>query len=219
MKTCVIMQPTYLPWLGYFNLIERSDVFVFLDHVQFSKQSWQQRNRIRDKSGVQLLTIPVKGKKNELLKIKDVEIDLRQIPLVKHLKSIENNYRKSKNFDVVFSNLFEIYNRNYIRLQDLNVDLILLGCRLMNIPINYKFSSSYELSGDKVEVLIDICQRENADHYLSPIGSKEYIDENNIFHLHNIQLEYQNYTPPEYKQMNYNDFISHLSFIDYLFNI
>ena len=98
MKTCVIMQPTHLPWLGYFDLIKSADVFVFLDHVQFSKQSWQQRNYILTNNGKLMLTIPVIKDSAKNKPINNVDIDNSRKPLVKHMKSIGDNYSKSKNF-------------------------------------------------------------------------------------------------------------------------
>ena len=95
MSTCVIMQPTYLPWLGYFDLINSADVFVFLDHAQYSKQSWHQRNKIRDKNGEQMLTIAVTKESSKEKPINNVLIDLNKKPLVKHFKSIQANYAKN----------------------------------------------------------------------------------------------------------------------------
>jgi hypothetical protein len=213
------MQPTYLPWLGYFDLIEKADVFVFLNHVQFSKQSWQQRNKIRDKNGELILTIPIKHGNHKDTLIKDVLIDTTKKPLIKHLKSIEMNYRKAKNFPVVMEELQKIYLDDYETLQELNIDLIKLGCKLQNISSEFVLSSDLDVQGQKVDALIDICKKLEATHYLSPVGSKDYIDENNIFAANNISLEYQNYKHPVYQQRDFDNFISHLSFIDYLFNI
>ena len=119
MKTCVIMQPTYLPWLGYFDLIRNADVFVILDHVQFSKQSWQQRNRVRDKRGEVMLTVPVKHSGLKETIIKDVEVDHARKPLVKHMRSIQNCYSKSINFDSIAAELELLYQQNCQRLMDL----------------------------------------------------------------------------------------------------
>ncbi len=218
MKTCVIMQPTYLPWLGYFELIEKSDVFVFLDHVQFSKQSWQQRNKIRDKKGEILLTVPVKNNKFKESKINSILIDSSKNVLQKHLKSIQLNYQKTKNYSLYFDELEKIYSKEYEKLIDLNIELIKFGCNILNIQSNFIFSSELNVVGDRVESLIDICKKVDSNIYLSPVGSKEYIDKNNIFDINNIELSYQNYTHPIYQQANYNNFISHLSFVDYIFN-
>lgn len=218
MKTCVIMQPTYLPWLGYFDLIQSADIFVFLDHAQFSKQSWHQRNRIRDKNGVLTLTIPVTKLSSWKKPIFQVEIDYTRKPHIKLLKSIQSIYGKSSNFKAIYTGLEKIYLKNHRCLVDLNIELIEFGCYKMGILTEKYRSSTLGYSKPKVEGIIEICQHFNCDTYLSPIGSKEYIDANNIFEVNGINLKYQNYEHLKYDQMNYPDFISHLSFIDYLFN-
>jgi hypothetical protein len=219
MKTCVIMQPTYLPWLGYFDLINKSDVFVYLDHVQFSKQSWQQRNKIRDRNGELVLTIPIKHHAHKETFINEVEIDNKQSPLKKHFKSIQLNYIKSKNYKLIIEEIEEIYSKEYNLLMDLNVELIRFGCKRMGLQSDFIYSSSLDVEGQRVEALIDMCKKLGATHYLSPLGSKTYIDENNIFEENGIRLSYQEYTHPVYQQINYDNFISHLAFIDYLFNV
>jgi hypothetical protein len=218
MKTCVIMQPTYLPWLGYFDLINTADVFVFLDHVQFSKQSWQQRNKIRDRNGEQLLVVPVKKGVLKEYRIKDVLIDSNKNFLVKHLKTIKNNYAKAKNFGEIFPELEEIYSKKFDSLVDLNIELIRYGCEKMGLEKEMIRSSALNLVGNKVDGLISICKLVGADHYHSPLGSKDYIDERNVFEKNSIQLSYQKYSHPEYQQITYDDFISNLAFVDYLFN-
>lgn len=217
MRTCVVMQPNYIPWLGYFDLIKKSDVFVFLDHVQFSKQSWTQRNKIRDKNGEIILTIPIKHTPHKEACIHEILIDNDKQPLKKHLKSIQLNYTKAKNCNFI-DELEEIYTRDYERLMDLNIDLIKLGCKKFNLKSEFLFSSNLDVKGKKVDALIDICKKVNSDHYLSPVGSKSYIDENNIFNKNGIQLEYQNFAHPTYQQIKYDNFVSHLSLIDFIFN-
>ena len=100
-KTCVIMQPTYLPWLGYFDLIRQSDIFVFLNDVQFSKQSWQVKNRIKNLNKKLMITIPVK-KSSLSTKIDMVLIDNTKNWKKKHLKSIYLAYKKSEFFDEIY---------------------------------------------------------------------------------------------------------------------
>lgn len=218
MRTCAIMQPTYMPWLGYFDLIRNVDIFVILDHVQFSKQSWQQRNRIRDKNGELLLTIPVK---HEALKeglINSIQIDRLKSPLTKHLKAIQLNYSKSKNYQVLIGELSEIYRRDYELLIDLNLELIKFGCRKMKLNQNFVLSSELEPQGGRVQALVDICQKVDANHYVSPVGAQAYLGEGANFKENGIKISYQSFVHPVYQQINFNDFISHLSFIDYLFN-
>ena len=124
MTTVAIMQPTYLPWLGYFDLINRSDIFVFLDSVQFDKRSWQQRNRIKTLNGELMLTVPVitKGKFDQ--KICDVMVDISQRFEKKHFNSIHSNYKKSKYFEIYIQELEEIYSIKINKLADLNIRLI-----------------------------------------------------------------------------------------------
>ena len=217
-KTCVIMQPTYLPWLGYFDLIASADVFVFLDHVQYSKQSWQQRNKIRDKNGEQLLTLNVKRAPVKEHRISEVLIDHNKKPLVKHLKSIKGMYAKSRNFNEVFIKLEEIYSGEHTYLSDFNIELIRYGMSEMDITTETIRSSSLQVSGPRVEGIVEICRKLGCNRYLSPVGSQKYIDQNNIFKQQGITLKYQSYEHIVYKQIAYPDFISHLSFIDYLFN-
>ena len=219
MKTCVIMQPTYLPWLGYFDLIKKSDTFVFLDHVNFSKQSWQQRNRIRDRNGEIMLTVPVHKPKNDENSINKILIDQLKIPHIKHLKSIKACYGKSKNFNLIFDELEEIYNEKHKFLVDLNFSLIKYGCKKLKIESKIHYSSSMNIEGKKIEGIIEICKKTNSNNYLSPVGARDYITNSKIFIENKINLKYHNYDHPVYYQMGYNNFISHLSFIDYLFNI
>jgi len=212
------MQHTYLPWLGYFDLIKSADVFVFLDHVQFSKQSWQQRNNILSKNGKLMLTIPVIKDSAKNKPINNVDIDNSRKLHIKHLKSIRDNYSKSKNFDIIYKELEEIYLKNNGKLMSLNIDLIKYGCFKMGIKFDFIFSSDLEINNHKVKGIIEICEKLNANQYLSPIGAKEYIDENNIFKKNNIELIYHKFDHPIYNQHNSENFISHVSFIDYLFN-
>jgi hypothetical protein len=212
------MQPTYLPWLGYFDLIEKSDVFVIYDCVQFEKQSWQQRNRIRNKDGEIMLVLPVKYGNGLLRRINEVEVDYSRNVPKKHLTSIQLSYSKAKNFSAIFFELEKIYAGKPKMLIDINVSLIKLGMKLLNIETPLVYASELNVQGSRVEALIDICKKLSVDRYLSPIGSKGYIDENNLFPENKIKLEYQNYNHPIYEQVNYDNFISHLTYIDYLFN-
>ena len=105
---CSIMQPTYLPWIGYFNLIKSADIFVFYDNVQFSKQSWQQRNKIRNKTGDILLTLSINSP-GDNCEIREKTIFQPDRILKKHLLSIKQNYSKSLNYDLYIEKIEEIY--------------------------------------------------------------------------------------------------------------
>ena len=208
------MQPTYLPWMGYFDLMDKSDVFVFLDDVQFEKQSWQQRNKIKTPNGEMLLTIPVKQKLNQ--KIVDVEIDIKEKWEIKHNKSIRYNYNKAQFFDKYYSFFEEIYSEKWYRLAEFNINIIKWIMHQLKIETKLLRSSELNISGKKTSLIIDICKRLNADTYLSPMGAKLYI-EKELFNKAGIKLEYQQFEHPSYKQL-YGKFIPYLSVIDLLFN-
>ncbi|MBI3299568.1 MAG: WbqC family protein [Elusimicrobia bacterium] len=220
MKTIVVMQPTYLPWLGYFDLMRNSDAFVIYDCAQFAKRSWQQRNRIRNMNGEIMLTVPVisKGRYNQ--SIKDVKIDhLSSIKLTNHLDTIRFSYARSLNFSQLFPSLERIYSKGHDSLLGLNMDLIELGRERLGIKTEIIFASSLDVQGGQVPALIDICKKLGGNRYLSPVGSKVYIDANNLFPGAAIDLKYQEFHHPRYPQAGCTDFISHLAFIDYLFNV
>jgi len=217
MTTVAIMQPTYLPCLGYFDLVDRSDVFVFLDSVQFDKRSWQQRNRIKTSTGELMLTVPVLTKGRFDQKICDVIIDKSQKFEKKHFSSIRSNYKKSKYYKLYIQELEKIFNSKISKLTDLNMRLIEWLSSKLGVNTKFVYSSKLDASGSKTELLINICNEINANHYLSPAGSKKYIDENNLFVKSGIRLSYQNYKHPTYNQL-FGDFIPYMSVIDLLFN-
>lgn len=211
----VIMQPTYLPWLGYFDLMDQCDVFVVLDSVQFSKQSWHQKNRIKSSNGELLLTVPVVREFPVL--IKDAKINNQQPWRDKHLKSIQQNYAKAEYFKKYFDPLSEIYSEQPEKLVDLTIPMILRVKDILGIKCKIARSSEMDISGSKVKLVVDICRQLGADEYLSPAGSKDYIDENNIFEKEKIKLAYHDYIHPEYRQL-WGEFIPYLSAIDLIFN-
>jgi len=218
MKRIAIVQPIYLPWLGYFDMMRSVDTFVLYDHVQFARRSWQQRNRIRNARGVVLLTVPVLKRGRREQAICEVEIDRTQHFPEKHIKTIKLSYGRAKSFDSFFPKVEAVYRKGHSLLCDLNEDFIQLGREALGITTPLVRSRDLGVQGNKVEALIDVCRKLEADYYLSSVGAKEYIDENNLFESHGICLEYQNYKHPSYWQMDYPEFVSRLSFIDYLFN-
>jgi hypothetical protein len=217
MKTAVIMQPTYLPWVGYFDLMDQSDYFIFLDSVQFDKRSWQQRNRIKTPNGEMMLTVPVYSKGKYTQSICDVRIDTTKNFQEKHIKTIQQFYSKAAFYSQYFDKFNSILRKEYSHLVDLNIDLILFFKELLGIQREIARSSLLELQGKKVELLYNICKIVKADCYLSPIGSKNYIDENNLFEKNGMALRYHNYQHPVYRQL-YGEFIPYLSVIDLLLN-
>lgn len=221
-KLIAIMQPTYLPWIGYFNMINMVDEFVFLDDVQLVKRSWGVRNRIKASNGELLLTVPIKKTKSrdETL-YSNAIINYEEQWVKKHLITLKLNYKKSKYFDEIYAFIQEILLKNTDIIGKLNIEIITeISCK---IGIKTKFFKSSELSnieGKKDTQLVSICKNTNATHYLSAIGSASYIESESpggAFNKNNIQLVYHNYKHPVYEQL-YGDFISNLSIVDLLFN-
>ena len=217
MQTAVILQPTYLPWLGYFDMMDQGDIFVLLDSVQYDKHSWQQRNKIKIPHGELLLTVPVSSKGLFNQKIRQVKIDANSDFQRKHLKTIEVNYKRARFFEKYFYSLKEILTKKHIYLADLTIELISWFKQILGIEAELISSSSFDIKGKKVESLIKICKKVGCQRYLSPKGSQEYIEKNNLFAENGIELIHHNYQDPIYTQLHSN-FISRLSTLDLLFN-
>jgi hypothetical protein len=219
MKVC-IHQPNYLPWLGFFNKVNKSDTYVVFDDVQYPRgKDWANRNQIKTNGGKLWLTVPVIGK-SEFRKWKDIEISNSGWNR-KHLANINNFYRKSQYFDVYYNDLEKFYTKDYVKLIDLNVDLIKYFCSKLGIDTNIVYSS--DICGDKefengLDKILYILENLKTTEYItgSGAGSERYIlDEE--FEKRKIKLVWNEYEHPTYKQM-YGDFESHLAIIDLLFN-
>lgn len=216
MKTISIMQPTYLPWLGYFELMFKSDQFVFFDDVQFIKKSWHQRNRIKTATGELLLVIPILSKGKRFQKINETLIHNNSGWAKKHLLTIENNYRKAPFFQNYIDELRVIYSKPYEKLSDLNIDLIIFLKNKIGIKTPTILSSELNIQGKKNERIIDICKALKSNVLYDAHGAKEILDLE-FFNKEGIKLVFQNYQHPVYRQQ-YGDFIPLLSTLDLLFN-
>src|SRR5689334_15158626 len=213
----VVLQPSYLPWLGYFDQMYKSDVFVVYDDVQYDKNSWRNRNRIKTPQGWQWLTVPVLLKGRNFPLIKEVEIN-NDLPWAsKHLKSIVQNYRPAPFYDQVIGGLESILTDEWKVLIDLNMECISLLKRLLELETKICFVSELSIpKAGKTERLVEICRHLGADSFLEGDAGKSYIDES-LFTNAGITLEYHHYQHPTYEQLH-GDFIPYLSVIDVLFN-
>jgi hypothetical protein len=214
-----ITQPTYLPWLGYFDLIDQVDTFVVLDTVQFEKQSWQQRNRIKTPSGLLWLTVPVLFR--GLLGQKILEVEIRDAEFWrKHLRGIEVNYGRAPFFEEYFPQVSAILQecRPGTHLVDLNLRLLHWLMKVFGVRTSVVLASSLAQEGKRTELLANICQKLGASQYVSPLGSAVYLlDEMNCFRDADIEVVFQNYSHPEYRQL-FPPFVSHACALDLLFN-
>ena len=212
-----IMQPTYLPWSGYFGLMQSVDVFVFLDSVQFARRSWQQRNQIKTSNGPLWLTVPVisKGKRDQL--ISEVELDRSRDFAATHIKSIEASYSKAPFFNILAPKIFSFLDDRNPCLADLTIGIILHCANLLKLETKTILSSSLDCHGSKADLLASICHKIGATEYISVQGSKDYLEESDAFKKIGLPVHYFNYNHPQHSQLH-GDFLSNMAVIDMLFN-
>jgi WbqC-like protein family len=214
-----ISQPTYLPWLGYFDLIDQVDAFVLLDSVQFEKQSWQQRNRIKTPTGLQWLTVPVVFRGRLEQRIMEVVIRDPEFPK-KHIRAIELNYRRAPFFDHYFPAIARVLEDHAEGsfLVDLNIEFVRWCCTELNVRTPLVRSSELNQSGRRSELLVNLCRCLNADTYVSTPGSATYLlNDLRLFADAGINVSFQNFEHPTYRQM-FPPFVPYASVLDVLFN-
>ena len=208
-----IHQPQYLPWLGYFDKMDQVDLFVLLDNVQYKKNEWQNRNRIRNAESWQWITVPVLYEFGQ--KIMDVRINNRPDWRDKHVKSIETNYRRTDYFEKHFFFFRDVFNQVWESLAEINVCLIRYLKGALGIKTELVRSSQLGIKKSKTEGLVEICKFLKADTYLSGAGGADYLEESQ-FSKSGIKLEYHNFSHPEYRQA-YKGFYPYMSVVDLLF--
>jgi hypothetical protein len=214
-----IHQPNFLPWLGYFNKLIKSDVFILLDDVQFSKGSVGNRNKIKTDMGVETwMTVPLQHPKGGFSNYVDIEIDYKSNWNQKLLALFHSYYRKAPFYKDVCEMIQTIVTKEYSNLADLNIALIEVIYDKMQLETKLIRSSSLNLKvEDKNERILELCKHFNADVYLSGQGAKKYNDES-LFNKNGVTIIYQQYHHPVYPQLN-GSFISNLSIVDVLFNV
>jgi len=215
-----ISQPAYLPWLGYLDLIDQVDTFVLLDNVQFEKQSWQHRNRIKTPAGLQWLTVPVlfRGRFGQLIN----EVEIRDIEVCRNqLRATELNYRRAPFFDNYFEDLSartRTTSSPATLIADLDIRLIEWFMDVLGIQTRLLLSSRLEQLGRRTELLANICESLGAKQYSSPLGSSAYLlQEIEVLLDKGIDVVFQHYEHPKYRQL-FPPFCSHASILDLIFN-
>jgi hypothetical protein len=216
--TGVVLQPNYIPWRGYFHLIQRSDIFVFYDDVQYDKHGWRNRNRIKTVNGPQWLTIPVgsAGCVVEKTLIKDIEIVWDRDWANKHWTTLKQSYRKSP-FFLKYEPLLEpFFQSRPKRLADFTIELTMaLARELGNQHTRFVRSSELNLAGDRLERLVGVLKQVGIDHYISGPAAQDYIQDA-AFDAAGVRLEYMVYDYPEYEQL-FPPFDPQVSILDLLF--
>ncbi|MDE2180082.1 MAG: WbqC family protein [candidate division NC10 bacterium] len=209
-----VHQPQYLPWLGYFDKMDRCDLFVFLDSVQFKKNEWQNRNRIKTASGWQYLTVPVRHRFPQ--SILDVQIDNRADWARKHLQALMVHYGKAPYFADHLPFLQGVYGRRWDSLCELCIVLIQYLTAAIGITVKVARSSEGQFSEEPTERLIKICRWAGADAYLAGAGGLHYMRLDRL-RQEGIQVVQQAFESPMYPQL-YGRFEPNLSVVDLLFN-
>jgi len=213
-----IHQPLFIPWLGYFDKINKAAIFVFLDHVQYSKGGWINRNKIKMANSEILLTIPV-IKKELNTPINAIQIDYNNKSWIrKHLNTIKYSYKKTPYFEEIYPILENSYLKNQEYLSNFNEELIGKLCSYIGINTPIVRSSQLNVSGNKSQLLLNICKECNADTYIIGMGGNNDYMDYELFKHNNIKIQHQNFHHPIYPQIGKN-FIPNLSIIDLLFNM
>lgn len=205
-------QPAYLPWLGYFDKIARADIFVYLDTVQYEKNSFINRNQIKTPQGLLWLTIPVKSKGHMSSSLITTEIDCGQAWKKKHIKSIEMNYRKAANFELNFPKICDLINMPIENLADYCYIQLKFWCEQLNIKTRIVRSSELQLYTFKSDLILELCQTLSATRYFSGALGRDYLVEDD-FDAAGIDVEYQNFTCLNYPQL-WGGFTPNLSILD-----
>jgi len=208
-------QPGYLPWLGFFEKIARSDAFCILDNAQFSRGDFINRNRIKSRQGAMWLTVPVHASGEHKPLICDVRIrddGWRR----KHVTAIEQCYRKAPFFDEYAAGICEMLGRPHEFLSQLNTELLRVLLRNLGITTPLILASDCDFGGKKSAYLLDMCVKLGATSYISGTRGREYLDEA-AFSAAGISIVYQEYRHPRYAQCS-QPFIPNLSVVDVLFN-
>lgn len=215
----VILQPSYIPWRGVFDQIQRADLFIFYDDVQYDKRGWRNRNQIKTPHGKQWLTIPVysRGAQTQNIPVHQIRIVWETPWNELHLKTIQQSYAKAPHFRQYMPLLEMFFQRHDEFLADFTVDLtVALAHELGNTHTRFMRSSEIgSINGQKTDRLIQILQAVGATHYISGPSAQDYI-ENEKFDQSGITLEYMQYDYPEYPQL-YPPFDPYVSILDLLF--
>ena len=217
MKTVSIHQPNFVPWLGYFYKIAQSDVFVILDDVQYTKNSFINRNKIKTPQGPKWLTIPVAQAGKFGQNINETHISNREKSLKKVVRTVEQNYKKAPYFDRYFEGFSKICQESPDIISELNNRLIIWAMDSLSIQTEVRYSSQLGVDHlQRTERLTAICEHLGADHYFSGFGGMKYQDEE-IFRQANIQVKVSGFKHPVYDQL-WGEFVHGLSILDLLFN-
>jgi len=198
MTVLVVEQPNYIPWLGYFDLLDRADIWVWYDDVQYTKRDWRNRNRVAGDGNPVWLTIPVQAQDHRDKNICEIEIDHGQPWVRKHLRTLQHLYAKSPFFEPVFELLRSHLEVEAPLLADLTIGLAEDLCFYLGIEAKFHRSSDLdELKGAKADRILSVCRHFRPLVYLSGPAGRDYLD-GETFNRQGIDLQYISYDYKDY---------------------
>ncbi|MFA5373695.1 MAG: WbqC family protein [Candidatus Omnitrophota bacterium] len=215
-----VHQPQYIPWLGYFDKIAKSDGFVFLNEVQYKDREFQNRNKIRTSAGWIWLTVPVVTKGLGRQKISEVRIDNSSAWQRKHGQSLKAGYGKTAFFERYFPFFEYIYKTRFESLAHLNTEIIKYILGELGLSRKLYQDTDLDIRSQRTDRIVEICRKLKADTYFSGSGGRQYLEEDK-FSGSGIELRYQEFTHPIYNQQfsaQNKGFLPYMSIIDLLFN-
>jgi hypothetical protein len=215
-----IHQPNYLPYLGFFDKMVKSDLFVIYDDAQFEKGEFQHRNRIRIYHGWKWLTVPVEKKLNPIneIRIKNEVATWKGVKWADaHFKDIRDNYKDTPCYSVYEEEIKRIYEKKQDKLVELNMELINILKKAFDIDAEIVFSSELGFTSKSTERLVEIVEAVDGDVYLSGPMGRDYLDVS-LFEKKGLKVEFQDFKHPVYKQ-RYEGFVPNMAAIDALFNV
>ena len=219
MKKVAILQSNYIPWKGYFDLIDQVDEFILFDEMQYTKRDWRNRNKIKTPQGLLWLSVPVEVKGKYFQKISETLV-LDQSWREKHFKSIDLNYRKSAHYSEIIEWIKDLYfsDTQEKSLSAINQKFIEEINKFLGIETIIRQSSEFDLDEGKTDRLVSICVQAGATEYISGPAAKDYI-EPGLFEEKKIKLSWMNYSGyPEYPQL-YPPFEHGVSIFDLILNM
>mgnify|MGYP006081371787 FL=1 len=216
--TCAIMQPSFLPWAGYFNLIANSEHFIFLTDAAFSKGSWHNRNQVLIGGEKAWITCPIeRAGLNSALD--SIQLQAGNRWREKMTKTLLHSYSKAP-FSNELTFILDIINESAdLSLVELNIQLIKQISLELSLQAEFSESRSLDIDLDRSKKLEALILNKNCTRYLSPVGAKDYLFEDGVLPSSTISLAFQEYTPESYTQLKSQEFVSHLSIFDIVANL
>lgn len=209
-------QPAYLPWLGYFEKIMRSDMYIYVDTVQFEHRSFINRNKIKTANGAIWLTVPVLAKGHRDSTLLSLEINNTVKWQQKHFSSIQANYRKATYYNEVINKIAPFYEHPYKSFVDFCFEYTVFWFRELDIKTKVVRLKDLDVKGKKSELVLNMCKAVNAETYISGALGKDYMD-GALFTSNGIQVIYQDYKPKVYPQL-WGEFLPYMSVLDFVMN-